>query len=195
MTDNQGATSIATTTASVSSVGNGNDCSGVTQYVVGNSYAVGDIVANNNHKYQCKIAGWCSSNAAWAYAPGTGSHWPSAWQDAGACDTGPLAPIANANGPYTGNVNIPINFSSSGSNDPDGSIVTYDWSFGDGASSNQVNPNHSYSANGNYVASLTVTDNDGMTDSSSAGVTISDTTPPDPPVSYTHLTLPTKRIV
>jgi chitinase len=37
----------------------------------------------------CSIAGWCSSTAAWAYAPGTGSNWTDAWSLVGPCDTGP----------------------------------------------------------------------------------------------------------
>jgi PKD repeat protein len=69
-------------------------------------------------------------------------------------------PVAEANGPYTGQVNIPISFSSAGSSD-DGSIVSYAWSFGDGQTDSAANPSHAYGAPGTYGVSLVVTDNEG----------------------------------
>jgi len=71
---------------------------------------------------------------------------------------GNIAPIAKANGPYTGDPNVAISFNSSGSNDLDGSIVTYTWDFGDGNTSIQANPSHTYQIEGIYNLSLTVTD-------------------------------------
>jgi PKD repeat protein len=49
--------------------------------------------------------------------------------------------------------------------DPDGSVVRWQWSFGDGASSSERNPSHSYQASGRYDVLLVVTDNDGAADS------------------------------
>ena len=49
------------------------------------------------------------------------------------------------------------------SKDDDGTIVRWDWSFGDGASSSEQNPVHSYANDGKYDISLTVTDNGGAT--------------------------------
>lgn len=66
-------------------------CSGVPQYVAGTSYTAGQIVQNIGNKYSCTIAGWCSSTAAWAYAPGTGSYWTEAWAFVSACSTGPTS--------------------------------------------------------------------------------------------------------
>ncbi len=54
-------------------------------------------------------------------------------------------------------------FSSAGSNDRYGRIVSYSWDFGDGSSSSQANPTHAYQEVGQYSVVLTVTDNDGMT--------------------------------
>ena len=45
--------------------------------------------------------------------------------------------------------------------DPDGTIVTWSWDFGDGETANVTNPVHSYSSAGNYTVRLTVTDNSG----------------------------------
>lgn len=75
--------------------------------------------------------------------------------------SGNLPPVANANGPYSGTSGVPISFSSAGSSDPDGTIATYAWDFGDGANSNAANPNHAYATAGNYTVTLTVTDNTG----------------------------------
>jgi subtilisin family serine protease len=76
-------------------------------------------------------------------------------------------PVANPNGPYSGTVGTAVNFSSAGSYDPDGQIVSYHWDFGDGATSNQANPSHTYNAAGTYTVTLTVTDDQGATDTKS----------------------------
>jgi len=47
--------------------------------------------------------------------------------------------------------------------DPDGFIVSWEWNFGDGTSSTQQNPTHTYDTADTYIVSLTVTDNDGGT--------------------------------
>jgi PKD repeat protein len=56
--------------------------------------------------------------------------------------------------------------------DSDGTIASWAWSFGDGSSSTAQNPSHTYAADGTYIVWLTVTDNDGATDSFSQGVTV-----------------------
>lgn len=83
-----------------------------------------------------------------------------------------VPPVANANGPYAGSVNNPVSFSSSGSSDPDGTIVSYSWSFGDGSNSSNANPTHTYTSAGTYNVALTVTDDFGDSGSSSTTVTI-----------------------
>ena len=72
-------------TASSSSIVGGN-CTSV-QYVAGTTYNAGQLVKNAGNEYRCDIAGWCSSSAAWAYAPGTGSAWASAWTLMRSCST------------------------------------------------------------------------------------------------------------
>ncbi len=89
-------------------------------------------------------------------------------------NTGNLLPVANANGPYTAAMNETITFSSAGSNDPDGSITSYSWDFGDGATSTQNNPDHSYSTSGVFTVTLQVSDDAGSTASATATVTIAD---------------------
>jgi parallel beta-helix repeat protein len=68
-------------------------------------------------------------------------------------------PMADAGGPYSGNVNVSLSFNGSNSYDPDeDNIVSYEWDFGDGTNSTGTNPTHIYSAVGNYTVTLTVTD-------------------------------------
>lgn len=89
-----------------------------------------------------------------------------------------VAPIANANGPYSNDINTVINFSSVNSSDSDGNIVSYTWDFGDGTTSSVANPNHSYSSAGTYNVTLTVTDDGGLTATATASTIITDVAPP-----------------
>jgi subtilisin family serine protease len=63
--------------------------------------------------------------------------------------------------------------------DSDGTIVSYSWAFGDSNASTAQNPIHTYSSDGTYMVTLTVTDDDDATDSDIQTVTVtSGTTPP-----------------
>ena len=64
--------------------------------------------------------------------------------------------------PYGGTY---VQFDASSSYDPDGYIVSYYWDFGDGSSTTTTDPysDHEYWPSGNYVATVTVTDNEGFT--------------------------------
>jgi DNA-binding protein len=70
-----------------------------------------------------------------------------------------------------------IIFTASSSYDPDGNIVSYDWDFGDENSGSGVNPSHAYAQDGTYTVTLTVTDNDGATDSNSTTVVVGNIAP------------------
>ncbi len=78
------------------------------------------------------------------------------------------------------------------SDDSDGTIVSWQWDFGDGGTSAVQNPSHTYEAAGTYTVTLSVTDNSGATDAVSQQVTA--TEPPNQPptasftYSCTHLT-------
>jgi PKD repeat protein len=86
--------------------------------------------------------------------------------------TGNLPPMADANGPYTGSVDSAITFDGTASSDPDGSIATYDWDFGDDTTGTGATPSHTYSAAGVYNVTLTVTDDDGAPASDSTAALI-----------------------
>jgi gliding motility-associated-like protein len=53
-----------------------------------------------------------------------------------------------------------------------GTITSWFWTFGDGTTSNVKNPTHSYSTSGNYDVTLTVTTNNGCTNTVSKEITI-----------------------
>jgi PKD repeat protein len=63
-------------------------------------------------------------------------------------------------------------FDGSGSTDLDGSVDSYAWEFGDGQSSTEAAPRHSYAAAGEYAVTLTVTDDRGAVNAATATVTV-----------------------
>jgi PKD repeat protein len=85
---------------------------------------------------------------------------------------------------------LTCSFSNDGTWDPDGSIASYAWDFGDGASSSATSPTHAYANPGTYQVTLTATDNDGAVATASKQVIV--TRAPKPPiasfsVACTHL--------
>ena len=92
-------------------------------------------------------------------------------------------PKANAGGPYSITTATPLQFSGAASTDPDGSISTYAWNFGDGQSGTGVSPSHAYAASGVYTVTLSVTDNAGGAGSATTSVTVV-----PPPVAPSALT-------
>jgi glucose/arabinose dehydrogenase/fibronectin type 3 domain-containing protein len=99
-------------------------------------------------------------------------------------------PVAKASGkPTFGASPLNVQFSSAGSNDPDGGPVTFTWDFGDGSpTSTSANPSHVYTtattAITNFDATLTVRDNTGLQTQQSILISLNNT----PPV--VHITSP-----
>jgi PKD repeat protein len=75
---------------------------------------------------------------------------------------------------YTTNC-LTANFTDT-STDPNGAsdIVSWNWDFGDGNTSTEQNPSHTYAAEGTYTVSLTVTDSGGLSDTTGKNVTVTD---------------------
>ena len=82
-------------------------------------------------------------------------------------------PISNPGGPYTGFVSEGLQFNGSGSSDPDGTIATYQWDFGDGSTGTGATPTHTYGGIGTYTVTLIVTDNSGSRNSAQTTAIIS----------------------
>jgi hypothetical protein len=78
-------------------------------------------------------------------------------------------------------VNQMITFDASPSYDPDGNITYYEWSFGDGNTTNTTEKiiMHLYTLKGDYNVNLMVTDNEGAMNSTSKVVTVLKSTPPE----------------
>ena len=98
----------------------------------------------------------------------------------------PIPPGANAGGPYSSVVGSVISFDGTASSDADGTIVSYTWNFGDGGVASGPSPTHSYSVDGNFAVTLTVTDNDGLTGSDSTTATINPAGGNTPPVAQAN---------
>jgi len=83
------------------------------------------------------------------------------------------SPIASFTAsPTSGVAPLAVDFNASGSSDPDGSITSYNWAFGDGTAGTGVTTSHTYSIPGTYTARLTVTDNEGATSSASQIISV-----------------------
>lgn len=83
-----------------------------------------------------------------------------------------LPPTANASGDIAmQRRGVLIPFHGSGQ-DPDGTVVSYEWFFGDGTNSSGQNVTHAYTAPGDYTVTLVVRDNDGSYGTDTASVHI-----------------------
>lgn len=74
--------------------------------------------------------------------------------------------------PSTGGAPLQVSFNAGNSEDPDGIIDEFEWEFGDGTTGNGSTINHTYENTGEYTITLTVTDNDGSTATTTGSVTV-----------------------
>ncbi|MCW8880641.1 MAG: PKD domain-containing protein [Kangiellaceae bacterium] len=136
------------------------DCDGLEAWSATKSYRNGDVVSHKGRKY---TATWWSTGA-------DPEIFSNVWRDDGKCSsTGENEP-PKASFTYSANQ---LNVSFSDTSTDDNGVVSRSWNFGDGNSSSSANPSHSYAAAGSYTVSLTVTDAEGLQDTSSQTVTVS----------------------
>jgi len=90
----------------------------------------------------------------------------------GPTNTPPTADAVNTS-PTTGVAPLAVSFDGAGSSDADGSVVSHQWDFGDSSAvESGVAVSHTFTTPGSYTVTLTVTDNDGGTDTDELSVSV-----------------------
>jgi PKD repeat protein len=84
-------------------------------------------------------------------------------------------PVASMSAPTQSSVDLRVSFYATSSYDPDGYIIYYSWNFGDNTEDSGGRVTHTYTSAGTYTITLTVTDNLGMTSSTTQRITIQET--------------------
>ncbi len=79
--------------------------------------------------------------------------------------------------PTSGPVPLPVTFTSANSTDADNDPIGLIWDFGDGTSSNEVSPTHTYTASGVYKVKLTANDGLGGTSMATTTITVGNSAP------------------
>jgi PKD repeat protein len=143
---------------------------------------------NNIASYQWEIDGQTLTGESPTYtfsAGGTYSVTLSVTDDCGSTGDRTKDVIVVANTAPTANftlekTHLDVQFTDA-STDDDGTIVSWQWDFGDGSSpaSDTSNPNHTYAESGTYEAKLIVTDDDGATHEISKSVEVVANQPPE----------------
>ena len=87
--------------------------------------------------------------------------------------------------PTSGVAPLGVAFNASNSSDSDGSITSYAWDFKDGSTGNGQSINHTFSSIGSYNVLLTVTDNEGASDSTTKTINVTETPNQSPTASFT----------
>jgi glucose/arabinose dehydrogenase/PKD repeat protein len=144
---------------------------------VTSSGGVGDIGAFPWTGTQVMDMNFGPDGALYVLDYGTGSGNQALWrvEYIGGQNRNPIA-VASANR-TSGPAPLSVTFSSAGSSDPEGQALTYSWNFGDGTSSTAANPTKTYNTNGNYTATLTVRDPQGLTGSANVQISVGNTAP------------------
>ncbi|EMA52569.1 MULTISPECIES: glycosyl hydrolase family 18 protein [Halococcus] len=140
------------------------DCSGVSAYDANTAYSGGDQVTYEGSLWSAE---WWTKGTAPAASE-------NVWTKQGDCGPANEMPIVSFTvSPSAPGPGASVTFDASGSSD-DGSIASYEWTFGDGTSGTGKTASHTYDAVGKYTVELTVTDDGGKTASTTSTLTVGD---------------------
>jgi PKD domain len=133
-------------------------------------------------------AGACGCAISLPFSGGRHTIVVTAYGAFGQIQSAPLdvAPLANAGGPYAGQVGQSVSFDGGNSTSPNGWITQYSWQWGDGTnttSSSSPATSHVFSSAGTFNVRLTTTDNAGATASSVVTAVLTSGAPPSSPGS------------
>jgi len=104
---------------------------------------------------------------------------------ASSCPSSNLPPIASFTClPTSGSSPLTVTCDGSTSSDPDGSISSFSWNYGDGSSGSGAIVSHTYTASTAtvFTVRLTVMDNNGESSTTSRSISVTATTPPSTPI-------------
>ena len=101
------------------------------------------------------------------------------WRVSGVVSNQPPTAVMTAT-PSSGTAPLTVSFDGSLSTDPDGTVSSWDWSFGDGTSGTGPAITHLYSTPGTFKASLTVTDDGGASSTTTFSIVVNPLVPPAP---------------
>ena len=105
------------------------------------------------------------------------------------CMTQNLAPTASFTAtPTSGQAPLAVLFDASASSDPDGTIQSYTWNFGDGQNGSGVSGSHVYANEGTFTAILTVIDSGGLMSTASQTITVTAPANLSPTAAFTTTT-------
>ncbi|MGD8868680.1 MAG: PKD domain-containing protein, partial [Gemmatimonadales bacterium] len=155
--------------------GNLDPASGIREFIVGTGgrsvstrqfQAPNSEIRNDESVYGVLKLTLLDYSYEWEFVPVPGYSFTDS--GSGTCTGASGAPIADFT--WVENPDRTLTFRDN-SSDPNGTIIGWNWDFGDGATSTAQNPTHTYSTAAVYTVMLTVTDNDGLTATSSKSVT------------------------
>lgn len=141
------------------------DCSNAQEWDAGTAYNGGASVVYNDALWEAEW--WTRGNE-----PDTSD---SVWTKVGDCSGGggnevPLASFTTSASSV--GAGEQVEFDASGSSDPDGSIASYEWDFGDGSTATGQTVTHTFNTDDRYTVTLTVTDDAGATATDTTTVTV-----------------------